>query len=181
MEPIATLLETTVAPAMRLIGDLWSTGEIDVSEEHLCSSNLQHVLATLRELFQNRLEPEQLSPLAIGAMSAFESHSIISQMVQLVFEEQGWMTKNLGGMVPTENLLAAVRRWRPRVVWMTYCYVPNPERAIAENHRLVSELEETKLLVGGGGVQGEFRRQLQGHAIGKSLEEIPGILRELVS
>lgn len=178
-ESIANVLESTVTPAMRLIGDLWSTGDLDVSEEHLCSSNLQHVLSAIRELIFNRIVRPPESPLAIGAMSPFESHSNISQMVQLVFEEQGWATRNLGGMVPTQSLLAAIRRWRPRVVWLTYSYVPHPERAIAENHRLFTEIGETKLLIGGGGVRDDLREQLQGHALGTTLDDIPGILRKL--
>jgi methanogenic corrinoid protein MtbC1 len=144
----ARLLDGLVVPLLSEIGERWSAGEISVAHEHMASAAVRQVLGGLL----------QAAPLDAGAPEALfgtpagERHELGSLMAAATAAAAGWRVVYLGPDLPTDDLLVAVSRHRPRLLalsLMTDARSPDTVRALTDLRRRLPT--DVALVVGGRG------------------------------
>jgi excisionase family DNA binding protein len=96
-----------LAPALASIGEKWTTGEVDVAEEHLASAVASRIIGRMGPRFARRGRPKGT---IITAMPPGERHGFGVSMLSDVFRGAGYAVLDLGPDTPIPSLLAAVDR-----------------------------------------------------------------------
>ncbi len=168
---LCSLLDNAIAPAMWAIGRMWEAGELDISQEHLCSQTLRDALAVVGSHLTAKIN--QPEPVAIGCCCGTEYHDLASMMIALVLRESGYDAKSLGGILPVANLLRAIDNFKPDLIWVSYSVIRDEAVVIRENATVFEHLlPHQKLVIGGQALTGKLRRQLKFHFTGDCLEHL---------
>jgi excisionase family DNA binding protein len=170
--------DRVLAPAMAHIGTQWAEGTIDVSQEHLATQSLWSLLVELRGLLP---VPRGQAPVATGGAPEGDPYLLPSLAVELALLDLGWRVVNLGPETPMTALATAVRRHRPRLVWLSIT-TQRPGPAFLEDyHRLVEATRSVTagLIVGGQGVTPELQHRLVAAAFGTRLAHVSEFARTL--
>jgi methanogenic corrinoid protein MtbC1 len=103
-------------PALREVGRLWQTGQLDVASEHVATAITQ---VAMSHQYPQILGGDRTAGTLLAACAGEELHEVGMRMVADVFELRGWRTHFVGGNVPSDALLHAVREHAPDVVAMS--------------------------------------------------------------
>lgn len=112
---LATAWTEVMVPTLRAVGRKWeSSGDRYVEVEHLLT---WHVSATLRHLYVSaaRTASPGVPPILLACLPG-EPHTLPLEALGAVLTERGAPALMLGGAVPAEALIAAVRRVGPSAV-----------------------------------------------------------------
>ncbi|MEJ7809050.1 MAG: cobalamin-dependent protein [Gemmatimonadaceae bacterium] len=110
---VSELVRTALAPAMRLIGDQWAAGTLDILAEHRATAIVAEAIAVARAAAPR---VTRRHPRLILACPAGEQHGLAVQMAAQSFIDAGWDADILGADVPTRELVAELERSRPHAV-----------------------------------------------------------------
>lgn len=169
----AQLGDLLIAGAMERIGRLWECGRAEVFEERRSCEILMHVLSDLRG---RAPLPGPRAPRALGGTLSGDHYALANQLVELVLREAGWNATSLGGNLPADSLLVAVRRERPRLLWLSISYVPDPETFIDEYNAFYAQLPaDLVVAVGGRALTDELRPRIGYTAHCDSLEQLSAL------
>lgn len=139
--------EEILAPALQAVGRKWqSAGERYVEVEHLLS---WHISATLRHVYVRGASAHQgahSSPVVLACVPG-EQHTLPLEALNATLAERGVPTLMLGGAVPPDALIAAVRRVGPAAVALW------SQSASTASTPLVQHLMETRWGVRGARMQ----------------------------
>jgi MerR family transcriptional regulator, light-induced transcriptional regulator len=113
MEGIA-ILDELLAPVMREVGRLWSTGEICVADEHLATA-IGHTMLVRIYPSLVTASPGSRGRVLLAGVDG-EQHLFGLRMIADVLEGAGYDVRNVAGSLPPEGLVSAVRRHRPQLV-----------------------------------------------------------------
>ncbi|MEM9585845.1 MAG: B12-binding domain-containing protein [Planctomycetota bacterium] len=169
-ESMATLFDNILAPTMWEVGKQWQSGDLDVFQEHLCSGVLRDALGTLRAKMSAPGDGTSVDlncPTAIGGSLGSELHDMGSSMIAILLSQEGFQTVSLGAQVPCDSMLAAIDQYSPRIVWVSYTIVSDPELAYQQNARLFERIRRTdsgptpRLIIGGQALTAEHRRNMK--------------------
>ena len=122
----AEIDEAIIAPALRLVGDLWESGEIDVAEEHHATEISMRVLALQREAYRVARRRAQHRVLLAGVQG--EQHVVGLRMAGSVLLHAGFDVRLLGADLPMDALRSAARRHTPALVGLTATMSSSIER-----------------------------------------------------
>lgn len=143
---VAGFARETVLPLARIIGDLWSIGELPVAAEHFASEIVIRAL-------KNALQPSpDATRLLVCACLPGERHEwgFLATLVGL--HEAGWAIHYLGADLPVDEVLQAAWQLNPTGVALT---TSNPDicrDALPELERLPTRLPQgTFAAIGGSG------------------------------
>lgn len=146
---VARIADEMVSPAMARLGHGWSTGEIDVYQEH---RGTQLCLAACRAL-RLRL-PEATgegAPLAVGGGPEGDHYILANLLIETSLVELGWRVMNIGPNTPFESFRLALRQLRPRMLWVSCSYLADPEAFLAGYGPLYEEAKALGVAVAVGG------------------------------
>jgi MerR family transcriptional regulator, light-induced transcriptional regulator len=115
--PEPTIDGEVIAPAMRVIGDLWAQGAITVADEHLATHITTRVLALQREVFRVAHRRAQSTVLLMALEG--EQHVLGLEMAASILGHADFRVVMLGADVPLAAIAPAVERHRPAVVGFT--------------------------------------------------------------
>jgi DNA-binding transcriptional MerR regulator len=149
---LSTTLETVAFPALRRVGELWASGEISVAEEHAASGIVGSWLGSLRTDFP---WDDRAVSVLIAAPEG-EEHAAGVWALELLLGERGIPSLALGASVPTEDLVAEVRRRRPRALVLGVArrqLRPVLHKVLAKAMELPAS-QRPLLLAGGAGTAG---------------------------
>ncbi|MCX5000194.1 MerR family transcriptional regulator [Streptomyces longwoodensis] len=108
--------EEVMVPTLRAVGRKWeSSGDRYVEVEHLLSWHISSTLRGVPFLFPRRDPVTGAAPVVL-ACTPGEQHSLPLEVLTAALAERGLPTRTLGAAVPTEALLACVRRTGPAAV-----------------------------------------------------------------
>jgi DNA-binding transcriptional MerR regulator/methylmalonyl-CoA mutase cobalamin-binding subunit len=144
-------LESLVFPALRRVGELWAAGAISVAEEHAASGIVLSWLGSLRADFPWQ---ERRIHVLIAAPEG-EEHVAGVWALELLLGEAGIPALALGANVPTRDLIAEVRRRRPRALVLGIART-ELRPVLGKIARTAAGLGSSRLpliLAGGAGVQ----------------------------
>jgi methanogenic corrinoid protein MtbC1 len=109
--------EEIIAPALRLIGDLWARGEISVADEHLATEICVRVLVLQDEA--DRVAGGRGHRRALLAAPSGELHVVALRMAANLLRRSGYDALLLGGDVPADALADAADRHHADVVCLS--------------------------------------------------------------
>lgn len=140
-----------LAPALRVIGERWAAGELEVGEEHRASVVARHVLSRLGPRF-NR-PGRKRGVIVLGAVAG-ERHEIPGAMVADQLRGAGFEVVDLGADTPAASFVAAAGRLEPVCVLLAVTGSGH-RRAVAEAVGGLRATTGTTVLVGGAAVPDE--------------------------
>jgi len=145
---VAELCDGPLRIAMQEVGELWRHGPDGIFIEHRAVDLCLQTLDQLRGIFP---EPGKDAPVALGGALEDDPYALPTLMVATVLGASGWQAINLGGNLPVPALLAAVKRHRPALVWMS-CSVEEAARLHEREFRKAAVIlagQGMEVLVGG--------------------------------
>ncbi len=145
---VAALCDGPVVASLRRVGELWRHGEEGIYQEHRATETCLQALTVLRNALP---PPEAEAPMAIGCSPAGDPYRIPSLMVSLILAAGGWRERNLGANLPAGALLAAIKAWKPRLVWLSFCSKSAAEKFPDNASALFQYAEERKITLVAGG------------------------------
>lgn len=138
-----------IAPAQRVIGELWQTNRIGVAEEHQATAIAHLALARLYPHLRRR------RPIACDAIVACvegEQHDLGAKMVADFLETEGVSVRYLGASVPTLALVESVRLHRPQLLALSVTIGENLPAAELTIAGVRASSPDTRIAVGGRGI-----------------------------
>jgi methanogenic corrinoid protein MtbC1 len=159
----------TAAPLVKVVGELWMSGQLQVFQEHFLSQQLIRFL----NAEVARLQPSAKKPVVLLATLPGEEHTLGLLMVAAMLSSHGIATINLGGEVPMDQICQAVEQFRADIVGITFSGVYQYKNIRAHLVELDEKLPETvDIWAGGEGVR-RLRKLPGGVTKFSSLEKLP--------
>jgi excisionase family DNA binding protein len=146
---IEALADQVVAPVMRRVGHEWETGRIDVWQEHRATQLCAAALFDLKEELDFRAERPR--PVAIGGAPERDPYMLASLLAELSLLDAGWAPVNLGPNTPLRSLTKAMRKLRPRLVWLSVTHLETPAIFLREYREFYRAAERAGVAVAVGG------------------------------
>jgi methanogenic corrinoid protein MtbC1 len=146
----ATIDDMVIAPAMRIVGDLWQTGELSVGEEHLATSIAMQCVTLHRERFRVARRRRGRT-VVLGAVEG-EQHIVGLEMAASLLSHAGYEVKDLGANVPSHALGIVIDRHPPSVVALSVT-MPGFAPELYEAIGMVRAVRpRSGVIIGGAGV-----------------------------
>ena len=159
----------TAVPLLRVVGELWMTGQLQVFQEHFLSQQLIRFLnARIANLQQGAKKPVVLLATLPG-----EEHTLGLLLVAAMLSSHGISTINLGGEVPMDQICQAVKQFRADIVGITFSgayQYKNIRTHLVELHEQIPDTVD--IWAGGEGVR-RLRKLPNGVTKFNSLEKLP--------
>jgi MerR family transcriptional regulator, light-induced transcriptional regulator len=126
------LADQLVRPVMEQLGEHWSTGSIDVFQEHQASQVVAAAVTELVERAARSASASASAPVALGATPEGDRYTLSVLFGELALREAGWDVRNLGPDLPLPSLALAVRTYRPRLVFLSVNHLADSDRFLRE-------------------------------------------------
>lgn len=141
------------APFLKRIGDAWSSGELNVSQEHFASERLSDFLADKWRTLNDRKE----GPPVVLTTLPGETHRLGLLMCAVITSLTKLKIIYLGADTPLDDILNVVRQCEARMLGVSISTCVAPEDMQEGIARLKQGLpRDVALVTGGGGLQEEF-------------------------
>jgi len=141
-------LRTRIAPLVRMVGEEWAAGRLQIHHEHFLSERVGDLLRALRL----PLEAWSNGPLVVCVSLPGEEHGLGLQMVALLLASAGCRLVYLGTEVPPPQIAILTKDLNVRVVAVSISVANRGEVMNAHLEQLRQLLpRRVTLLVGGDG------------------------------
>jgi excisionase family DNA binding protein len=155
---VVSIADDLLAPTFTSIGHLWQCGELEIYQERRGCEICMRLVHELRRLLP---EPTGAAPLAMGGTAAGDQYQMPTQLIDLIFRENGWRSENLGCDLPFSSMLSAARKHMPKIFWLSISHVRDESQFIVDCDHFAKQLPKGILLVIGGHALHEgLRRKL---------------------
>jgi 5-methyltetrahydrofolate--homocysteine methyltransferase len=175
----ATLLETTLIPAMAEVGRLFEAGEIFVPEMLVSAHAMQGALNLLRPLLvANGSKP--VGTVAIGTVAG-DLHDIGKNLVGLMLEGAGFKVDDLGVDVSPERFVEAAKNGAQVIGLSALLTTTMPSIQLTMDALVKSGARDrVKVIIGGAPVTAEYAHQVGADAFapdaGSAVRTTKGLL-----
>jgi methanogenic corrinoid protein MtbC1 len=140
------LIENIIAPFMHQIGDLWHTGQLRISHEHLASSVTRAFLENLNTSYSISTS----APNIIVTTPAGQLHELGATIVATIASANGWQVTYLGPSLPAEEIALAAIQKQTKAVALSLVYPTDDPHLKSELIKLRHHLPKNMpLLIGG--------------------------------
>ena len=133
-------------------------GRIDVMHEHRGTLICTAVPHELKPALEATAEKDR--PIAAGGNPEGDHSFLASLLVQMVLLGAGWEAVNLGPHTPLASFRLALSELKPRMMWLSASYLPDPHTFLDEYREFYKEAEDAGVAVaiGGRAIHGSLRR-----------------------
>ncbi len=146
--PVRAVYRDIFEPALKEIGRLWETGEIDIAKEHYFSEETEALMSRLRP-FLSVGKRERGTVVCLSVTS--ELHHIGIRMISDILEEEGWLSFYLGVNVPTSALIRAIEEQNADVLAVSATMPFNTDVVSNTISRIRSSFSKRELKIVAGG------------------------------
>jgi MerR family transcriptional regulator, light-induced transcriptional regulator len=146
-----TLYMEVLGPALREVGSRWQRGLISVAQEHLATSIVSSVMATVAPRL---IEPPPIGLRAVLACTDGELHDVGLRMVGDFLEADGWEVLFLGALTPPDALQDLAAESEPDVVGLSTTLTTHLASA-AGSIAAIRQLEAPPFIIVGGRAYGD--------------------------
>ncbi len=173
------LADQVIAPALARLGHGWSQSQIDIWQEHRGTQICLDTLFKLKDQLERR--SERGYPLALGGAPEGDLYVLPTLLAQIVLLDAGWQAVNLGPNTPVSNLADAIKRLKPRLVWLSVSVVTHPKRFAEQLQELQIVADEVgaSLAIGGRGLSERLCSKLNGSVCRDGLSQLAALARSL--
>jgi methanogenic corrinoid protein MtbC1 len=172
------IADKILLPALRQAGFLWEKNEIGASTEHLATEITRYVIY---RLFDKAPRKKSLPYSAVLACVPGDEHDIGIDLLANLLRSDGWSPAFIGRGSPRQDLLDAVARARPDVVFLSAILIAHLPAAHALILDLKAQIPGVRIILGGAAAsaaKGIFEPLVAG--IAASLEDGRRTARSLV-
>jgi excisionase family DNA binding protein len=176
---LAEIFDDSVCPAMRQIGELWSEGEITVTEEHLATRAACNAVHKLRNALP---VPEISGELAMCCAAEGDFHELPTFLVQIIFENEGWEVMNFGANTPLYCLAEEALQHAPKAICIAATIISDIERLSRDYKNFTAQTEELgiSIILGGRAFSdNQTRRRFCAGRFAQSFAELAEFARNL--
>ncbi|NWF49994.1 MAG: cobalamin B12-binding domain-containing protein [Ignavibacteriaceae bacterium] len=136
--------------ALYRIGKLWDQSKISISEEHVATKIVDHLISSY-------LPKDQIAKsrgeTAIVTCVDKEYHEIGAKMAANILELNGWSTLYLGASVPSKDLIKFIRDKKPKIVGISFNLYLNLFRLVELLDHIKKFFPEQMIIIGGQGLK----------------------------
>ncbi len=176
---VAQLGDLLISTAMETVGRLWECGRAEVYQERRSCEICNQLIAELRSRLPDN---SPAAPRAIGGTITGDHYTLANSLVELVLREAGWHATSLGCNLPLETLLVAVRREKPRLLWLSISHITDAEKFIADYNKFYSQLPaDLAVAVGGRALTDQLRPRIGYTAHCDNLEKLSALAKVIAS
>lgn len=174
---MVSVADDLISPTFRSIGEMWECGDVDIYQERRGCEICMRLIHELRRLLP---EPVGVAPLAMGGTIVGDQYQLASQVIDIVFRENGWRSVTLGCNLPFGSMLSAARKHMPKIFWLSISYVREESQFIEDCDRFSKQLPRGVLLVLGGNALHEgLRKRLSFSAYCDSMQQLSNLARTI--
>jgi DNA-binding transcriptional MerR regulator/methylmalonyl-CoA mutase cobalamin-binding subunit len=173
------VLEHTVVPLLRRIGDWWHDGRLSIAQEHMASAVIEgFVLDATRSMAVSAGAPSLLVATPAGSR-----HVIAAALVAAAAAADGWRVLFLGGDLPAAEIARAAVAAGASAVALSVMYADRADDMLAELRRLRDQLPAEMVLVVGGRAVLPHTRALARHGIevGATVDTLRAVRRRVAT
>lgn len=176
---IETLADRVIAPVMARVGHEWETDRIDVWQEHRSTQLCTAALYDLKDQLEARAE--QPRPVAIGGAPEGDPYLLATLLAELSLLDAGWAAVNLGPNTPLDSLTEAMRKLRPRLVWLSVTHLESTPAFLRQYRELYRAAEQNgvAIAVGGQALVDSIRSAMPYTTYGDGLTHLAAFARTL--
>ncbi len=173
----SNLADDLIASTFRRLGELWRQGRLEIFQERRAVELCSRLTHEFRRLFA---DPPATAPYALGGTLSGDHYMLIGQLIEVTLREIGWRAVNLGVNLPFASYAEAVRRERPRLVWLSVSHVDDKPQFIEDFRKFWSTLpQDTALVVGGRELTDNLRPQLNFTAHCDTMQQLASFAKSL--
>ncbi|MEM1125254.1 MAG: cobalamin-dependent protein [Bacteroidota bacterium] len=145
---VADVYREIFEPTQREIGRLWQTNQLSIAEEHYTTAVTQFIMA---ELYPHIVQHARNGHVVVGACLGGDLHEIGLRMVLDFLEMKGWDSHYLGGHLPLDEVIGAVRRHEADLltVSVTMTYHLDAVTSLIRQLRADPTTAHVRVMVGG--------------------------------
>jgi excisionase family DNA binding protein len=136
---LAEIFDNFVCPAMRQVGELWSGGELTVTEEHLATRAACNAVHKLRNVLP---VSETSGALAMCCAIEGDYHELPTYLVQIVLEDEGLEVMNFGANTPLYCLSEEILHYQPKIVCISATIIGDIERFARDFKEFTEQTEK---------------------------------------
>ncbi len=154
--PAQDIIDKHIAKALKKVGDNYEAGKFFVPDLLRAAQASQRVLGVV----QKYLPKARRKGKVIFATVKGDIHDIGKNIAAMIFESAGYEVIDLGKDVPCKDIVAAVRRHKPKALGLSALLtttMPEMARVIAQ---LNSERLTTKVIIGGPNVTHSYAQRI---------------------
>ena len=167
---LAIIGDHVLASAFEKIGDAWACGELEIYQER-CGCEI--TVRALCDLIRVLPEPDINAPLALGGTLAEDQYAIPSLLVEGVIRDVGWQTVQLGSGLPSQTIVAAIKRYQPTLVWLSISHVSDEQSFLNDYAQIRNCLDDSQAIaVGGRSLGPELRQRMKYTVFCENLENL---------
>lgn len=156
---VADFADELMAAAFHDIGERWCRGEAEVYQERRAMDICGRLLQEIRRLLP---EPIAAAPLAMGGAIEGDHYQMPTQLISLVFRQNGWRSMNLGANLPLESISAAVAEHRPKLLWLSISHISCEASFVEQYQKFYSSLPpDQSVVIGGRALHDRLRPKLR--------------------
>jgi len=150
--PVRDIYLQVFQPVLRETGRLWQIGEAGIAQEHYVTSSILLFISRLHDQIHSAAAKtgRRGKTLVAGCVSD-ELHDVGIRIVADFFEMDGWDTYYIGGNIPAQSLLEAVRNRNADVVALssTMAFHLPVVHYLVRSLRADPTTKDVKIIVGG--------------------------------
>jgi len=147
--PLSKLYDYIFTPALYRVGESWSSGELDVFQEHFITSAVER---GIQYLFY-RQHPKRFSesPRFMGVLAPNERHDMGLKMMTSHLLIEGWTTYDLGGYIEADAVIKALMYWPSDILGISCTMEENlgPLSQMIDRIREIPNLSQQKIILCG--------------------------------
>lgn len=139
---LAQIFDDLVCPAMRQIGDLWASGEINITQEHLATRTAHNAVYKLRQTLP---VSQSVEKTALCCALEGDLHELPTHLVQMTIENEGWDAINFGANTPLYALTEEILSRKPDLVCISGTIISDAEHLFRDYQSLTTQTAKLKI------------------------------------
>ena len=151
---VEDIYEKVIRDSLYKVGDLWESGQISVSSEHLASAIVESIL---NEQYSRIISQIKNNKTVVAASVENEIHQIGIKMVADIFEMSGFNVHYLGANNPLEDLVNFIDTVKPNILAVSISinyHISSLELLIEAIRKKYPDLI---IIAGGQGLKDQYR------------------------
>jgi excisionase family DNA binding protein len=157
-ESLTEIFDDSICPAMRFVGELWSKGELTVSQEHLATRTAHNSIYKLRNFLP---VPEMTAKLAVCCAMEGDLHELPVHLAQITIENEGWEVLNFGANTPLKCLAKEIFQHSPKMICISAAIITDVEQIACSYKCFVKRTDKLgiPIILGGRALKDETVRK----------------------
>ena len=171
-KPPAEIFDELICPAMRHIGELWYRGELNITQEHIATRAASAAIYRLRCVLP---APKAAGKLAMCCAVEGDFHELPTQLVQTVFESEGWEVLNFGANTPLYCLAEEAAQHAPALICIAATVMNDVERLARDYKTFAEQTERLRIPIVLGGrafADAQIRQRFPAELYARSFAEV---------